>query len=48
MHFLSLLSIKKNLNSKMEKKIHLALGSLAYLFSGALQTSPRATIHVIH
>jgi hypothetical protein len=45
MFFLSLLSIKKDLNSKMKKKIHLALGCLAYLFSGSLQTSPQATIH---
>jgi hypothetical protein len=43
--FLSLLCIKKNLNFKMEKKNHLALGSLADLFSSALQISPWATIH---
>jgi hypothetical protein len=30
MLFLSLLFIKKDLNYKMEKKIHFALGSLAY------------------
>jgi hypothetical protein len=30
MFFLSLLFIQKELNIKMEKKIHFALGSLAY------------------
>jgi hypothetical protein len=39
------LFIKKDLNFKMEKKIHFALGSLTY-FPSLLQTGPRATIHL--
>jgi hypothetical protein len=47
MLFLSLLLIKKDLNFKMEKEIHFALGSLAY-FPSVPYRRVLATIYLSH